>query len=405
MAILIAATVYQSFLCLVHTHLFRATTSMVGLAELSIYVVAAFLLFKRIELSLMALITVFGSYLLLLGLLRGTLDLKSFRDIYSLVIFFYLGRNYGDVPFADRVLKIIIYIVLAVGFFELLFVDIYSRLFNVYSYYVSQGSVLATTNWAEGSTLALNGIRPAGIGRTILPFLLGSHRVSSVFLEPVSLGNFAVIVAAWGLCKPRSEWRAMLFFCVASAVMITLADSRYGMVAVLLIALVRLTFAGFANRLFILLPFVCVLILILFGLFYSRAHYSDNIPGRLYSSGVTLVRFGVGELFGLANYGRNYGDMGYSIVLTRFGLIGCAALWIALWMVKMRDESGEKFRTYVVTYMCLILCISGTSLFALKSAGILWFLFGCVTMRAATTVPRPGAAVTSPFTGKVRYAD
>src|SRR5471032_2078848 len=360
LAILIAATVYQAVLCFVHTHFFKASTALVAFSELCIYVACG-------------------------------------------VLFYFLGRNFGHEKFADRLLKIIIYIVLAVGFFELLFVDVYSKLFNVYSYYLAQGNITTSTNWAEGSTLALNGIRPAGIGRTILPFLLGNHRVSSIFLEPVSFGNFAVIVAAWGLSKDREQWRDMVFFLAAAAIMITLADSRYGLVTVALMVLVRLLISGRGNRMVMVLPFICAVILILFGLYYD-GRYSDNIPGRLYSSGITMVRFGTAEIFGLAGYNINFGDMGYSIVLTRFGLFGCAVLWIGLWMIKMRDERGERFRTYIVIYMSLILCISGTSLFALKSAGVLWFLLGCYAVRDKKWLATPLRSA-QPVAGKVHYAD
>lgn len=406
--IVIAATVYQSALCLVHTHLFKASTALVALTELCIYIACATLLFRRIELSFMAICTMVASYLLLLALFRGYLDPKGFRDLIIPIFFYFLGRNFGDEKFADKVLKIIIYIVVAIGFFELLFVDVYSKLFNVYSYYLGQGNIATQQNWAKGSTLALNGIRPEGIGRTILPSLLGSHRVSSVFLEPVSLGNFAVIVAAWALSKGREELRSMAWFYGAALLMIALADSRYGMVTVGLITATRLLLIGRAKRLVIILPIVCAIILVLFGLFYGN-HYSDNIPGRLYSSGITMVRFGPAELFGLAGFNYNYGDMGYSIVITRFGLFGCAALWIGLWMIKMRDERGERFRTYVVIYMSLILCISGTSLFALKSAGILWFLMGCCALRdqrKAVRVPKvPLSKNELPVSGKVNYVD
>jgi putative polymerase len=73
-------------------------------------------------------------------------------------------------------------------------------------------------------------------------------------------------------------------------------------------------------------------------------------------------------------------------------------------MIKMRDEHGERFRTYIVIYMSLILCISGTSLFALKSAGVLWFLLGCCAVRDKKWLASPlrsGQFVA----GKAHYAD
>ena len=43
-------------------------------------------------------------------------------------------------------------------------------------------------------------------GRTLLPFL-GEHRVSSIFLEPVSVGNFGAICFAWVTLR---HWRRPL---------------------------------------------------------------------------------------------------------------------------------------------------------------------------------------------------
>jgi len=100
LAILIAATVYQAVLCFVHTHFFKASTALVAFSELCIYVTCAVLLLRRIELSFVAILTLIASYLLLLALLRSSLDPKGFRDIIILVLFYFLGRNFGDEKFA-----------------------------------------------------------------------------------------------------------------------------------------------------------------------------------------------------------------------------------------------------------------------------------------------------------------
>ena len=383
--ILIAATTYQLMLCLVHTHLFSIRTSIVGMAEFVIYLGCLIVLVRRLRLEFTAIITLIAAYLLFLALMRGAMDYKGFRDILIVVLFYWLGRTMGDISLADRLLKIMTIVVVAFGLFELLFVDLYSRVFNVFSYYVSQGGLAGVTNWSKGSTLALNSIRPEGIGRTILPGLLGSHRVSSIFLEPVSLGNYAVIVAAWGLSKGRDELRKMLFFVASAVIMITLCDSRYGMVTVGLLVVMRMLFVGRMHSLAMLLPLICVGSLI--ALVLALGNYEgDNIMGRLYLTGSVLMSFNVSEFLGLQGFDLNFGDMGYAVVLTRFGLILCTILWIGFWMIKMKDERGIRFRAYVALYISLILAISGTSLMALKTAGILWFLIGCCAVRDKVTV-------------------
>lgn len=407
--IVIAAATYQMMLCFIHTHLFPTRTSIVALTEFVIYTACLVVLIRRLSLEFTAIITLVAAYLLFLALLRGALDFKGFRDIIIVVLFYWLGRTMGTIEMADRVLKVIIGVVLVFGFFELFFVDLYSKVFNVFSYYVSQGGLSGVTNWAKGSTLALNSIRPEGIGRTILPGLLGSHRVSSIFLEPVSLGNFAVIVAGWGLSKDREEWRKMLFFLVSSAVLITLADSRYGMLTVLCLVIMRLVFVGRMHMLAILLPPICVAMLLVVVAVMGVAH-SDNIVGRLIVTGSTLMSFDLGNIFGLKGFNINFGDMGYAVVMTRFGLVFFAIFWIGFWMIKMQDERGVRFRSYVALYASLILAISGTSLFALKTAGILWFLVGCCALHSKAGVKTAGTVrddipFTPPVERKMNYAN
>jgi putative polymerase len=37
-------------------------------------------------------------------------------------------------------------------------------------------------------------------------------------------------------------------------------------------------------------------------------------------------------------------------------------------------------------YVTLILCVSGTSLFALKTAGVMWFALGAMSMRSGLDI-------------------
>jgi len=150
----------------------------------------------------------------------------------------------------------------------------------------------------------------------------------------------------------------------------------------------------------IILPLFCALMLLGIGMFYNGP-YSDNVLGRLYVSGKTLMNLDLGMIFGLDGFNIGYGDMGYPSLLTRLGLLLCIFLWAAFWMLKMEDERGDRFRAYITLYMSLILCVSGTSLFALKTAGILWFLVGCFAGRQKEASPAlPGTASKPPGTKK-----
>ena len=405
-AILFGAVLYQMMLCFVHTHVLSIRTAYVGAAEFMLYLGCLVVMARRLRIEFVAIVALVAAYLFFLALLRGSLDAKGFRDVLIVILFYWLGRTMGTVALADRLLKIMVVVVLAIGLFELLFVDLYSRVFNVFSYYVSQGGLANSTNWAKDSTLALNGIRPDGIGRTILPWLLGNHRVSSIFLEPVSLGNFAVIVAAWGLAKEKSEWRDMLLFVGAAILMITLCDSRYGLLTLSVLIAMRVLFIGRMYLMTLFMPLICVALLIAIALIFS--HYQgDNMLGRLRITGAVLMNFDIAELFGMKGYDIGYGDMGYAVLVTRFGLPFLLVAWVAFWMIRMRDDVGMRFRGFAAVYMSLILSISGTSMMALKTAGVLWFLIGCLAVRDAVALrmQEPRSKSSSDANRSMHYAN
>jgi putative polymerase len=403
-AILIASVVYQAVLALIHTHFFRASALAVAAAEFVIYLACVLVLARRIRLEFAAIVALVLAYLLLLSIFRNVLDFKGFRDVMIPLLFYWLGRHVADIGYADRVLKILVGVVLAFGFFELFFMDQYTRLLDIFSYYVNTGTVTISTNFIRDSALNLNGLRPEGIGRTIFPGLLGSHRVSSVFLEPVSLGNFAVIVAAWGLSKPRAEYKQMLFFVLSAITLIALSDSRYGLIVVTLLMAMRVAVSGRLNVAAILLPLVSIVVLVLIGLFFD-GRIADNIMGRLFWTGNTLLGFNVEKILGIQGFNTPYGDMGYAYLLSRWGVLLCLALWAALWMVKMPDERGERFRAYSALYISLILTVSGTSFFALKTAGLLWFLMGSCSYLNAKKTPLPHRADAPKISGpQLNYA-
>lgn len=404
-AILIASVVYQAVLALIHTHFYGASALAVAAAEFVIYLACVLVLAKRIRLEFAAIVALVLAYLLLLSIFRNVLEFKGFRDVMIPLLFYWLGRHVADIGYADRILKILVSVVLAFGFFELFFMDQYTRLLNIFSYYVNTGTVTVTTNFITDSALNLNGLRPEGIGRTIFPGLLGSHRISSVFLEPVSLGNFAVIVAAWGLSKPRAEYKQMLFFILSAITLIALSDSRYGLIAVTSLVAMRIAVAGRLNGAAIILPLVSIVLLVLIGLFFDGS-ISDNIMGRLFWTGNTLLGFNVEKILGIQGFNMPYGDMGYAYLLSRWGVLLCIALWVALWMVKMPDERGERFRAYAALYISLILTVSGTSFFALKTAGLLWFLMGSCTYSMAKKTPLTYGADTPKVSGReLSYAN
>ena len=386
-AILLLVASYQALLCFLNTKVFGVSRGMIGVAEAMIMLACVPILMRRLLPGVIILICLVGAMLCLLTLFSGQINLKAFRDLIIPLIFYWLGRNIGRPIVGDRIIAYLLLLVLAVGLVELLFLDFFTSYMNIYRYYVNTGSLLEITDYARDSSLQLNGTRPEGIGRTLLPGLLGSHRVSSIFLEPVSLGNFATLTIAWWLCRDRSEMKASLWMLLASVVLIVMADSRFALITVSMLVFIRIAVLGRALNFAVLAPLAGLVLVIVMSL-VTPENTSDDYAGRLVISGMSLLDFDYSTLLGIPN-GLFYGDQGYAYALSSFGLPLSLLLWLSLWLQPVPDQRAARFRAFASLYIALLLCISGTSLFAFKSAGLLWFLIGCSLCHPAP-LPRSG---------------
>ncbi|MFW5824493.1 MAG: polysaccharide biosynthesis protein GumE [Marinobacter sp.] len=387
MAIVVGAVAYQVVLCLINTHLFPASRPMVGLAEVMLMLACVPLLVPRVLPGVMIMLSLTGAIFCLLALFKGGFDVKGFRDVLIPIWFFWLGRNVGNVRLADRTLAIAVVVVLLLGFYELFALDSFQNMFDIFGYYVNIGNLQPITEYERESRLQMNGIRPEDMGRTLLPWLLDNHRVSSVFLEPVSLGNFATIVVAWGLAKGREDRAKLWFFVFAGVVLMVLADSRFALISVTMLVFLRVAFRGWLLYLPAMLPFCIMAGLVALGVF-GNIGYSDTFVGRLVSSAWGLMSFDARMLLG-ADRGASFPDQGYAYVLSTFGIVLALGFWLAIWMLPVPDERAARFRCFACVYMSLILTISGTSLFAMKTSALLWFLIGTVLAGPARLpVPR-----------------
>ena len=378
--ILLAAVGYQALLCLMNTFGIRTSVAVVGLTEALILLACLPILMRRLLPGVIVIALLSGAYFCLGALISGQLNVKTFRDLAIPLCFFWLGCNLGRPELLDRALVYVIAMVIVVGLFELFMLDTYTQFFDIFSYYVSTGNLAPITDYVRESRLQLNGIRPEGIGRTLLPGLLGNHRVSSVFLEPVSMGNFATLIAAWGLSRDNRDWRKGAFFVGSAIVLMIMCDSRFALLSLPLMLGARLLLRGAALNLVMLAPFGALGLVMLVGA--TTTEYGDNFIGRIALSGWSLLDFDLGLLFGVA-VPPSFGDMGYAYLLAGFGLPVCLLIWFALWLQPMPDERGRRFRAFIAIYVGLILAISGTSLFAFKTSALLWCLVGCMLQNPA----------------------
>jgi putative polymerase len=83
----------------------------------------------------------------------------------------------------------------------------------------------------------------------------------------------------------------------------------------------------------------------------------------------------------------SYSDMGYAYALSRFGAPLSIGLICVIFLIPMTNSYGSRFRVLIILYIFSNLAISGTSVFALKTAGLAWFLMGVLVDRRPASSP------------------
>ena len=316
----------------------------------------------------------------------GGLDPKISRDFLIPAIFLLLGKAVNDLRTADRVVFTATLIVLLVAIFEYFFLDTFLKIFGIAQYYIARGTLEAADSaWAldVSQGLMVSGIRPSDQGRSLLSFL-GDHRVSSIFLEPSSLGNFGTLVTLWAAVRSRMEGRLYIWCVLGGLALLVLSDTRFDAYFLVLAIAVLMAPRKITSLFLFASPFIVILALYLLGA--SADPYSGvpmvegrSVYDRLLYSGRVLVDFDALNWFGLEVSRAQTFDAGYAYVISNVGIIGFAALWILFMSLKGSNRYYYAFRDVAALYFVALLCISASQ-FTIKIAALLWFLLGVLSV-------------------------
>jgi putative polymerase len=311
-------------------------------------------------------------------LVRSDFDPKIIRDFLIPFVFFFLGYYLGSVRSCDRLVTVLILLALGSALFEWLALNTYLHYFDVIRYYVARGSASLQAD----SGLVIRGDDTAGLyvngtrfqERTLLPFL-GTHRISGIFLEPVSAGNFGAIAFAWVLLRDRGRIWPLVAKSIAIATILVLADARFGFYFCIFTLLLYLAAPIIRPTILFLTPFLLMIGLVAF----AGDHYSNELAGRLTHTAYSLVELDPWQVFGLkisdAFAGDYAGDSGYGYLLVKVGLVGLTAIWTLFVYAPIFDRDAWRFKIFIAFYAVALLSVSA-SLFTIKTAALLWFLYG-----------------------------
>jgi putative polymerase len=394
--VIFAAVLLNFGLCFINTNVFKVNPSVVILSEIVVLAGGFSLIWYRSSVLYIFLL-VLSFYFFSVMLVRSDFDPKIIRDFTIPFVFFFLGYYLGSVRSCDRLVTLLILLAFGIALFEWLALNTYLHYFDVIRYYVARG-----TESHVDSDLLIRGDDTAGLyvngtrfqDRTLLPFL-GSHRVSGIFLEPVSVGNFGAIAFAWVLLRDRGRIWSLVAKSIAIAIILVLADARFGFFFCIFTLLLYLAAPIIRPTTLFLAPFLLMIGLVAYAGDHWQEAASNELAGRLMHAAYSLVELDPWQVFGLeisdVFAGGYAGDSGYGYMLVKVGLLGLTAIWALFIYAPTFSRDAWRFKIFIAFYAVSLLSISA-SLFTIKTAALLWFLYGTLNNQERDDVREPTGA-------------
>lgn len=376
-ALLLLAVGYNFLLALFNASVHPVGASAAYAVELVLYAGCFLLGLRTLGRDGQALVFTGLGLVLVFNLLRfletWSFDLKLLRDAIIPFAFLALGTAYRG-PLHKLVLWLAA-IVALVAVFEMALPTLYGDLVDPRSYFVNTRGNTEDDFWNEASKLYVSATRPGErtwLGGFDLP------RVSSIFVEPVTMGNFIIFFCAAAITFWRSLGVAGVAFSLLLVLFLLIAsDGRLASAT----CLAMLLLAPFLRRLDQSLAAFLFVGVLLAGWFAVWALgvtvYDDTLMGRVFVSVEAIANMTPREWFGLdlgapyrySDSGIAYFIAGQSIVLVLAFLVGYSFL------LRMPTSNGQLFKNLFVLAFALSLLVSN-AYFSIKTAGLWWFACG-----------------------------
>lgn len=374
-ALLIATILFNPGLAWINAHIVPlspgAVSGVQGLIVLGALFVGALqplpLTFRWLAMTWILVLAVF-----LTSAVRAYMEPKILGDILLIPAFILLGSRM-DSLLLRRCFLAMQGLILLVGLWELASPSGFGATFRVLDYYVKTRGYQADAFWAGGD-LFLSSARPGG--RMLLDGF-GLHRGSSLFLEPVSLGNWAIVgvIFTAALWRDLSQ-RARLFMILSTGLLLIICDGRLAMSVILLFCLYLPISAFIPDR-----WSVFYLPLLLFALVAGEAlgvltGPGDNFTGRL-SVGLDALRsMDIVQLLGVRLERIRFDDAGWADFVQAQSLLIAIGLWLTLALSSFGRDPGNRMAKHgIMLFLTLCLPISN-SLLSIKTAAAMWALYG-----------------------------
>lgn len=377
--LLLAAMLYNTGLAFINAHGVPVGTLHVALSEAVIiaialvYIVFKIRTFPNLMPPLLFLLFMISMFLYV-SLLNEHLFPKAPRDMILIAVFFMIGGTVREES-VIRTFRFTAMVVLGFMVIENYLTDLYVSLFEPAQYYANTRGIEELET--DESGLFRNSL--GYTGRFSFGFL-SSHRLSSVFLEQVSLANFAMVLAIFSATfwQRIGRWDRVLFFATTLLIILTNNSRTASMVCVLILIgyYIWPLLPRYTHMLY--MPFILLVSAVLFyDPHASIALTADDLRGRIGHTVFQLAHLG-GSLFTGGSLDKIFRtmDSGYAYLIMTQTIFGMIAFWLFVSLiVKPVDSARKRFNHGTALYIFVNLLIGG-AIFSVKVSAPLWFVAG-----------------------------
>lgn len=326
--------------------------------------------FQRDDLPSIILFFTFFIVTIYLSIINEFFYPETLRNISIISIFSMLGlrASFSTVKFTIFTVCALVVIFL---FIECYSTPLYVEIFQP-AHYFEKTRGLEIPDWDK------SGLFGNALGfKERFSFGLSDHRTASIFLEQLSLANFAAFLTVFliSLWQRLPIWQRIFYAGVIIAILLT-NDTRTSLILAVLAPAGYFVYPRMPR--FLNITVAPLLIIIAWIIEDPNRPYADDFAGRLSLTVRTLKGMDLSAALGMNVLDASkFADSGYTYFSYAATLPGMVLLWIFVSLYIPQTTPAQKRYTYASNlFIASSLVVAGTSIFTIKIAGLLWFLAG-----------------------------
>lgn len=374
-AAVLLSVVYNAVLAIINAHVMRLGFAHVAMSEVLILALALFYLLRhglrQEDFSLLCFLMFTLLLALYVSALNGKVYIDYFRNILIIFCFAALGTRANDktVRTAFHLACLAVMLVLVC---EIVSLQLYAGIFRPGSYFEATRGLKQPDY--DGSGLFGNALGFKGR----LTFGLIGHRASSLFLEQVSLSNFAGVMMMYCLFFWPELKRPIRLLLLLSIALILLTTASRTMLIFSAVCLCGYFVFPYIPKILNLLVMPLILLAALVIFMLKPEATGDNFIGRVvltmrHMSGIDLpaiLGLSIGEAAGFV-------DSGYVYIVYAGTIFSLVAFWLFVTLYPSGETPRQRRLAHALpVFLFLNLMIGATPIFTAKIAGLLWLLVG-----------------------------